>query len=116
MLEKTVIASIDALPWEHGGEGKSAFKVKYLKKDPETGSYTAYIELPPGWRGSLTTPAENAREWLLLNGSWIMDDGAIYHSGAYYQGPPGTEHPTVVSTDNGCRVITWMTASGDKAQ
>ena len=115
MLEKTMFANIHSLPWEDGGQGRGAFRVKYLKKDPVTGSYTAYIDLPAGWQGTLTTPQENAREWLLLDGGWTMADGQSYEAGAYYQGPPGTQHPTVVSSSIGCKVITWMTATGASA-
>ena len=114
MLENTVLANTDDIPWEDAGEGQGAFRVKYLQKSAETGSYTALIDMPPGWRGAITTPKEHAREWLMLDGSWKMADGSIYHAGAYYHGPAGTEHPTVAATDNGCRAITWMIATPQK--
>jgi len=96
--------------WETLGTGQDTKYIKWLWRDGESDSYAALIKFPEGWKGHLTTPARCARTWYVLEGGWEMQDGTQYEKGAFYHGPPGTDHGAVVTSPQGCIVISMMNA------
>jgi len=96
-----------SMDWTTLGRDKSCFSIKILSEDPASGAYSALVNLPPGWRGSLDTSPEYSREWFVLEGSWSLADGSSFGPLSYRYDPAGSPEKAVTATDDGCLVLTW---------
>lgn len=100
------------MDWTEQGDEDNRYHFKLLSMDPETKAYAALLSLDAGWNGHLSTGNEYGREWFMLSGSWERENGATFDANTYYYAPPGTPHPAVTGSKDGCVVLTWMHAEG----
>ncbi len=102
----------DALPWEE--ILNTGAQRKLLSVDPETGSETAFVRLPPDWRGPAGAHYHSGfEEALILSGDCDLNGNDLLVAGSYLYRPGGIVHGWVDHSPSGADIIIKMGRATD---
>ena len=102
----------DALEWEDILNTGAQRKV--LSRDPETGSDTSYVRLPPKWNGPTGAHYHSDfEEALLLSGDCDLNGNDLLVEGSYLYRPGGIVHGWVDFSPSGSEIIIKMGTDTD---
>lgn len=102
----------DALAWEEILDTGATRKV--LGRDPETGSDTSFVRLPPGWQGPTGAHYHSSfEEALVLCGDVDLNGNDLLVGGSYLYRPGGIVHGWVDRSSGGSEIIIKMGAETD---
>jgi quercetin dioxygenase-like cupin family protein len=102
----------DSLPWEE--ILNTGAQRKLLSVDPETGSETAFVRLPPDWHGPAGAHYHSGfEEALLLSGDCDLNGNDLLVAGSYLYRPGGIVHGWVDHSPSGADIIIKMGRATD---
>lgn len=97
----------DALAWEE--ILNTGAQRKILSRDPETGSDTAFVRLPPDWHGPTGAHYHSDyEEALVLSGDVDLNGNDLLVGGSYLYRPGGIVHGWVDHSPSGSEIIIKM--------
>lgn len=101
-----------AVPWEE--ILNTGVHRKQLSVDPETGSDTSFVRVPPGWRGPAGAHYHTGfEEALILSGDVDLNGNDLLVDGSYLYRPGGIVHGWVDHSPSGSDIIIKMGAATD---
>ncbi|MEU5843045.1 hypothetical protein [Rhodococcus sp. NPDC047139] len=100
--------------WRAHGQGRNRSEMAVLREDPDTGSQTYALRLPPGWVGRAGQHFHTvSEEAFIVTGDVALEEEPVYASGSYLFRPPHVVHGARERSETGCFALTWTSGPID---